>query len=117
MANNIIVVDDIEINRFLLKEILKHFKDIIIYEASNGLECIEKINNETCIILMDAMMPVMDGIKAAQHIRLINPNIIIIGVTGQNPMPIHNKVFNHTIYKPYTSQNIINCVKDYLPTT
>lgn len=44
MKPNVIIVDDIDVNRFLIKEIIKE-KPIEITEATNGEECINLINN------------------------------------------------------------------------
>jgi CheY-like chemotaxis protein len=66
---NILLVDDSEFNRILIKEYLKHTKHIIV-EAQNGQDALEKIkNNNIDIVLMDMQMPVMDGYTATKEIR------------------------------------------------
>lgn len=55
--------------------------------ANNGAEAIEKVKeNRYNIILMDLMMPVMDGLEATQEIRLfeetLNQHTPIIGLTA-----------------------------------
>ncbi len=65
----ILVVDDIEENRFLLKSYLQEY-DFEIVEAENGqevLDVLKKYNPE--IIFMDWRMPVLDGISAAKIIK------------------------------------------------
>jgi len=34
------------------------------------------------IIMMDASMPTMNGLEATKAIKMLNPNVLIIGVTG-----------------------------------
>lgn len=66
----ILVADDVDNNRKLIKTILKRTKQIEVLEAQNGEEAIsitEKYNPD--LILMDIRMPVMDGCQAAMRIK------------------------------------------------
>lgn len=70
----ILVVDDNEENKSLLKLLIKGMGHISIV-ASNGLEAIEIFQEESPdLILMDVMMPVMDGYQATKKIREISNN-------------------------------------------
>lgn len=63
--NKILVVDDIDTNRLILKQSLIAFGDFEVIEATNGMEAIEAFNKENPdLILMDIMMPKMDGKEA-----------------------------------------------------
>lgn len=68
---NLLVVDDVDMNRTLIKAYLKDYK-VTFFEASDGVEAI-KIYREQVIdfILMDIQMPVMDGNEATIEIRKI----------------------------------------------
>lgn len=67
--SKILVVDDSEFNRILIKEYLKK-TNYIITEADNGKIALEKVKNEDFdIILMDMQMPIMDGYIATKEIR------------------------------------------------
>lgn len=58
----ILIVDDSEMNREILCEMLKSEFDVI--EASDGIECmniLEKRRNEIALVLLDILMPEMDG--------------------------------------------------------
>ena len=63
-------VEDNEINRVILSEILsKHYR---VLEAENGqeaLDLLKQYKTKISLILLDVMMPVMDGYEAAGHIR------------------------------------------------
>ena len=62
----ILIVEDIEDNRLLIKTALKK-ENYFFEEASDGQEAIDKCKNlKPDIILMDAMMPVMDGFELMQ---------------------------------------------------
>ncbi len=59
-----LIVDDNEINRAILEEIFK--REYEIEEAENGQECLEKLfqyKDSICAVLLDIMMPVMDGLE------------------------------------------------------
>jgi EAL domain-containing protein (putative c-di-GMP-specific phosphodiesterase class I)/DNA-binding response OmpR family regulator len=72
MSAKILIVDDIAVNRMMIKLALKE-EGYTFIEAENGKEAIEKVLSESPdIVLMDAMMPVMDGFEATQEIRKID---------------------------------------------
>ena len=67
----VLVVDDEKLIRDVIKEylVLENFE---VYEAENGLEAIELVkNNNFDIIIMDIMMPKMDGYTACKEIKKI----------------------------------------------
>lgn len=69
MAKKILVVDDLEQNRMLLKDVLEHYGYEVV-EAANGKEGVKMALAELPdLILMDMHMPVMDGYAALQILR------------------------------------------------
>lgn len=65
----VLVVDDEELIRNVIKEYLK-LENIEYLEASDGYEAIEKVkNNDFDVVIMDIMMPKMDGYAAVKEIR------------------------------------------------
>ncbi len=80
----VMLVDDHEMVRQGLAIFIETVEDLeLVGEASNGLEAIE-----TCaevhphVILMDLIMPEMDGVEATQQIRSTHPDIQIIALTS-----------------------------------
>jgi CheY-like chemotaxis protein len=68
--NKILIVDDIETNRFILNEILIYNGFLNVIEASNGEEALQKtLEHLPDIIVLDLMMPVMDGYDFLRHLR------------------------------------------------
>lgn len=66
----ILIVDDIEVNRKLLRQTLLTIDEYIIIEASGGNEAVEQYRNEKPdLILMDVMMPGIDGCQATAMIK------------------------------------------------
>ena len=76
----VLIVDDEELIRNVIKEycLLDNYE---VIEASNGLEAINKVkeNNDIDIIILDVMMPKLDGFSAFKKIREIKsiPTIIL----------------------------------------
>ncbi len=73
-GHKIMVVDDVEMNRMIIRTFLEDTNAILI-EADNGeeaLECFKQSEeHEICAILMDIQMPVMDGHTATRMIRAL----------------------------------------------
>ncbi|MCT4570561.1 response regulator, partial [Bacillus thuringiensis] len=67
----ILIVDDDHRNIFALQNALKK-QNANIITAQNGLECLEilKSNTNIDLILMDIMMPNMDGYETMENIRM-----------------------------------------------
>ncbi len=80
----VLVVDDhIMVRRGLAVFLIRYDDLVLVGEASNGEEAIEKCAElQPDVVLMDLMMPVMDGITAIQLIRERYPNIQAIALTS-----------------------------------
>lgn len=66
---NILIVDDIEENQYLLSSLLiaKNYK---VFEAANGLEAINVLkNNDIEVIISDVLMPLMDGFSLCREVK------------------------------------------------
>lgn len=69
LRGKILVVDDNELNRKVIIQLLKK-TELTIKEASSGREALEIIENEHFdIILLDHMMPEMDGIETMTELK------------------------------------------------
>ncbi|WP_417814768.1 ATP-binding protein [Thalassospira alkalitolerans] len=69
IGRNLLLVEDIEINRILAQKLLEQ-QGHIITTASDGQEAIDILTQQDFdAILMDVHMPVMDGIEATRQIR------------------------------------------------
>lgn len=83
---NIMVVDDEDIIRDVIKTMLKKlgYKAILCENGYEGLEQYKKNQNEIDLILLDMVMPRMNGREAYFEIKKINPNARIIICSGFN---------------------------------
>jgi len=67
-----LVVDDHPINRLLVRQILKNnWKNCELVEADNGIKALDALRQQDFdVVLMDMVMPEMDGIEATTALRL-----------------------------------------------
>jgi len=80
----VLIADDHHVVRRGLMFFLKTQKDMdIVGEATNGKEALELTASlKPDVILMDLVMPVMDGIEATKRIKATNPEIQILMLTS-----------------------------------
>ena len=67
-SKNVLLVDDEEINRKVLAGLLDTFGHKALV-ASSGRRCLEMLSPDVDLVLLDIMMPDMDGFSVAQAIR------------------------------------------------
>lgn len=69
-GKKILLVDDDDRNVFALSAVLAS-KGFVIYTAKDGIECLEKLRTleHVDLVLLDVMMPVMDGYQTLKEIR------------------------------------------------
>lgn len=79
----LLIVDDHSIFRQGLRALFEHIHDIeIVGDAGNGRDAVDlAMTLQPDVILMDIMMPVMDGISALQRIKSLQPNIEVVMLT------------------------------------
>ena len=108
MRNKVLVVDDMELNRELLAEILQDEYDIIT--AENGklaLECLDNQNNEIAVVLLDLIMPEMDGfgVLKVMNQRMWMEKIPVLVISGETAITVEKECFEYGvsdfIHKPF----------------
>ncbi len=116
----ILIVEDIESNRTLLKDYLTPF-NIKILEADNGEEAIMITEQyKPDLILMDIQMPIMNGYEAAKILREREEtaDIKIIAITAYSLKDEINKIrknFDGFLRKPVSRRSLVNEIKKFLP--
>ncbi len=76
----VFIVDDHEIIREGLKKILKEESDfVVVDEAQDGVEALEKIQHTDCdIMLLDMNMPGRSGIDLLSDLKIVKPQLHIL---------------------------------------
>ncbi len=84
MPIRILIVDDHSVVRQGLRMFLNLEDDFeIVGEAGNGAEALEKVAAlQPDVVLMDLVMPVMDGVTATEKIRQAHPDTEVIALTS-----------------------------------
>ncbi|MGR3279450.1 PAS domain S-box protein [Acaryochloris marina NIES-2412] len=116
----ILVVDDEAPIREIAKATLEAHNYTVI-TAQSGIEAIAQYvqcQDDIDAVLMDMMMPEMDGTKAIQTLKAMDPQIKIIVATGlvsreQNPADTNLEV-DAFLSKPYTAATLLNALKGVL---
>ncbi|MBN1578944.1 MAG: PAS domain S-box protein [Chitinispirillaceae bacterium] len=118
--NTVLVVDDIPSNREMIATLLTE-AGLTVIVAQNGqaaVDCaIEK--RPTCII-MDVLMPVLDGISAAKILKQ-TPQTASLPIIALTTMPANDTIdeelqlFAGRLSKPVTSHDLFEELKKYLP--
>ena len=84
MTINILLVDDHAVVRSGLSKFLLVNKDLkLVGEASDGAEAVQMVSlHKPDVVLMDLMMPGVDGITATREIHQKYPNVKVIVLTS-----------------------------------
>lgn len=117
-GKKILIVDDENFNLLLLKSILSK-QNLIITEATNGEEAVNKVKQEHFdLIVMDIRMPVKNGIEACIEMRRMNITTPILASTAViNDQKIKKCVdagFSGFIYKPISSRELLNTLHRHI---
>jgi CheY-like chemotaxis protein/anti-sigma regulatory factor (Ser/Thr protein kinase) len=78
-----LVVDDSPMDLLLTSTLIKDLGDWTVLTASNGVEALEVLRNETPdLVLTDLQMPQMDGLELVREVRSNHPATPVILMTG-----------------------------------
>lgn len=114
----LLLVEDDDALRFIVKDNLEqnHYHVDI---AENGQEAIELFDkNEYHLIILDVMLPKIDGFKVAEHIRSVDENIPVIFLTARSMT--EDKITGLTIGgddyipKPFSMEELLLKIKIFL---
>ena len=116
--HKVLVVDDVSINRTLLRIMLER-RGYSVREAKNGKEALDAIDIETPdMVLMDISMPVMDGKEALRKIRSTEGRVSelpVIAVTANSRKGNREKLlkagFNGYLQKPFNESELMDMIR------
>ncbi len=115
---HVLIVDDDNDTQFTVGEILQNIGCQISY-ANNGVECLTVLKDLTPdLILLDIMMPIMDGFETIKKIRLNEKtkNLLVYAITAQAMLDdieiIKNSGFDDLITKPVNASTLSLKIKE-----
>ena len=116
---DVLVVDDNPMNLTVIKGLLKATK-IYVTTAASGEECLEKIKHgDFNVVLLDHMMPGMDGIETMARIKEIRPDLPVYALTANATAGgdefYKSKGFNGYLAKPIDSIALEKAIMKHIP--
>ena len=121
MAKRILVVEDTEDNRQIIRDLLTSF-DYELIEATDGAAGVALARSEVPdLILMDIQLPVMDGYEATRQIRAIPAlaQVPIIAVTSYalsgDEAKTREAGCDGYIAKPFSPRQLLATIRQFLP--
>ncbi len=114
----VLIVDDNPMNLMVAKELLKATK-IFVSTAESGEECLERIKyGNFNVVLLDHMMPGMDGVETVARIRKTHPDLPVYALTANSTAGEEfyiSKGFNGYLGKPIDSYLLEKTILKHLP--
>ena len=117
-GKKVLIVDDNKVNILIAERIINNFNPEIT-TCMNGFDAIELIkNNNYDLVLLDHMMPEMDGIETMKELKSLNINLpIIFALTansydGLKEMYI-SEGFNGYVAKPINIKELNKLLQEY----
>lgn len=118
---NILVVDDEVLIREVIKEYLS-IEDYVVDEAGNGEEAVKMaLEKDYSLIIMDIMMPKMDGYQACREIKKNKDNIPFIMLSARSEE--YDKLIGFElgiddyVTKPFSPKELVARVKAVIKRT
>ncbi len=114
MMKSILIVDDNDKLRSIFKLMLKDYE---VVEAQNGKIALEIVQKRKFnLVLMDILMPEMNGIITTQKILEIRPNMNILAITAYTSKA--NEILKagakEVLKKPIRKQSLLQKVEEYV---
>ena len=116
----VLVIDDVLENRAILTSMLLPlgFRMIEATSADEGLEC--ALHNQPDIILLDLLMPEIDGFECVRRIRCAKPiaDIVVIAISASAFHKVRQRSLqagcNDFLAKPFQMNELLNLLEKYL---
>lgn len=116
----ILVIDDEEILRDVIKEVLELMNIPAVFADGgvNGVDLFKQYTAHIKLVLLDVLMPVMGGVETFQQIYTLNPDVKVIFMSGypdNDALAIQNLPGTiEFVKKPFSVQEIMSTIRKML---
>lgn len=117
MARKVLIIDDDELIRRLMRLYISGLGAFYFIEASNGVSGLSLVHQQSPdLIIADLMMPVMTGIKLTKEVRQISdergkiPIIIVTGANDAMKAEAYNAGANYVLEKPLSRRSLVSAL-------
>ena len=112
----VLIADDIELNRNLIKEYLQK-TSLVLLEAKDGQEAVDSVKeNDIDLVLMDIRMPNKNGYEATKEIKEFK-DIPVMAITASVVSINENKenqIFDDFLHKPVKSEILMDSMCKFI---
>lgn len=119
MRNKVLIIDDAAFNREMLTEILEGEYGILTADdGQKGIDLLVAHENEVCVVLLDLVMPVMDGFAVMRIMEQKGylKHIPVLVISGETAVDIERKCFDYGvtdfIKKPFDNEMVLRRVRN-----
>jgi signal transduction histidine kinase/CheY-like chemotaxis protein len=110
---HILVAEDNEFNQEIIRGLLRGHRLFVVGDGCQAIEAVK--NDDFDIVLMDVMMPIMDGLEATAAIRTVRPLLPIIALTANSMSGDRERYLasgmNGYVSKPIERQNLFDVME------
>ncbi|WP_231368564.1 ATP-binding protein [Mariprofundus ferrooxydans] len=119
-GESILLVDDDLMVREAGREVLEllGYHVFVAEDGAKAIQICQNCSNQISLVIMDVVMPHMQGGEAAIHIKKSHPNLPVILVTGYDKENVMNNdvlsIVDATMSKPYSTERLSTLIKQTL---
>lgn len=117
----ILLIEDNEVSRTLLRTILRSAGYEVIGEARDGLSGLDMANRlQPDLVCLDVVMPKLDGVKVLAELRREMPDIPVLMITGHTDREAVESMIKEgasgIVVKPFNARKVLEAVERSLAT-
>ncbi|NMG04676.1 response regulator [Azoarcus taiwanensis] len=112
----IVLIEDNELSRTLLRSILRNAGYEVIGEARDGLSGLEVVDRlQPDLVCLDVVMPKLDGMNVLAELRRETPDIPVIMITGHTDREAVENMIKEgasgIVVKPFNTTKVLAAVE------
>jgi len=119
MQQTVIIADDAQFMRVMLKDILEDSGWLVVAEAADGREAVERYRElRPDLVMLDITMPGLDGVEACRRIVALDPHakVVMVSALGQKEevLAAIRAGAGDFVIKPFEAERVEETVRSLL---